>query len=45
MKRGSSVVECQSRNRESPGSNLLFATVPKFGHFRSLHDASVHSGA
>ena len=24
MERGCSVVECRTRNRESPGSNLLF---------------------
>ena len=38
VERGSSVVD-----RESPGSNPPFATVSKFGHFRSLHDASVNS--
>ena len=39
VENGSSVVECQTRNREpSP-----FAIVSKFGHFRSLHDASVDS--
>ena len=38
---GSSVVECQTHNRDSLGSNPLFATVSRFGHFRSLHD--VHS--
>ena len=43
LERGSSVVESRTRNRESPGSNPPFATVSKFGHFRSLHDASVHS--
>ena len=35
VERGSSAVECRNRNRESP--------VSKLGHFRSLHDASVHS--
>ena len=35
---GSSPVECQTCNRESPGSNPPFATVSKFGHFRYLHD-------
>ena len=39
--RDSSVVECQTHNRESPGSNPPFAIVSKFGHFHSLHDASV----
>ena len=43
MERGSSVVECQTSSRESPGSNPPFATVLKFGHFHSLHDTSVHS--
>ena len=44
VERGSSVVECRTRNRESPGSNPLnVAIVSKFGHFRSLHDASVDS--
>ena len=36
MERGSSLIECRARNRESPGSNPPFATVLKFGHFRSL---------
>ena len=35
--RGSSVVECRTRNQVSPGSNPPFATVSKIGHFRSLH--------
>ena len=39
VEHGSSVVECRTRNRESPGSNLF----SKFGHFSSLHDALVHS--
>ena len=43
VERDSSVVECRTRNRESPGLNSAFATALKFGHFRSLHDASVHS--
>ena len=38
-----SAVECQTRNRVSPGWNPPFATVLKIGHFRSLHDAPVHS--
>ena len=33
------LVECRTRNRESPGSNPV-VTVSKFGHFLSLHDAS-----
>ena len=43
VERGSSLVECQTRNRESPFSNPPFATVSKFGHFHSLHDAPVDS--
>ena len=43
VERGSSKVECRTRNRESPGSNPPFATVSKFGHFRSHHDAPGHS--
>ena len=31
VERGSSAVECRTRNRESPGSNPPFATVSKFG--------------
>ena len=37
VERGSSVVECRTRNQVNPGSNRLFATVSKIGHFRSLH--------
>ena len=33
---GNSVVECRTRNRESPCSNPPFAIISKFGHFRSL---------
>ena len=40
---GNSAVECRTRNQLSPGSNSPFATVSKIGHFRSLHDAPVHS--
>ena len=40
---GSSVVECWICNRESPVLNPPFATISKFGHFCSLHDAPVHS--
>ena len=36
VERSSSAVECRTRNRESPGSNSLFASVSKIGHFRSL---------
>ena len=42
VERSGSALECRTRNRESPGSNAL-RTVSKFGHFRSLHDAPVHS--
>ena len=34
--RGSSAGECRTCHPESPGSNPPFATVSKFGHFRSL---------
>ena len=40
---GRSVVKCRTRNRYIPCLNPPFANVLKFGHFRSLHDASVHS--
>ena len=40
MERGSSVVECRTRNRESPGSNPPFATVSTFGNFHSRHERS-----
>ena len=40
---GRSVVKCRTHNRDSPGVNPPFANILKFGHFRSLHDASVHS--
>ena len=43
VERGSSVVECQTRNQVSPGSNPPFATVSKFGNFRSLHVVPVDS--
>ena len=43
VERGSSAVECPTHNRESSGSNPPFAAVLKLGHFRSLHDAPVHS--
>ena len=43
MERGSSAVECRTRNQVSPDSNTTSATILKFGHFRSLHDALVHS--
>ena len=42
VERGSSVVEWRTRHGESTCSNPPFATVSKFGHFRPLHDASVH---
>ena len=37
VERGSLAVECQTRNRESPGSNPPLLPVSKVGHFRSLH--------
>ena len=37
-----SAAECQTRSRESLGSNPPFATS-RFRHFCSLHDASVYS--
>ena len=37
MERGSSVVECRTRNQASPGLNPPFAIVSKIGHFCSLH--------
>ena len=43
VERCSSVVECRTRNQERPGSNPPFATVLKFGHFRSLRNAPGHS--
>ena len=43
VERGSSAVECRTRNRASPGSDPPFAAITKFGHFRSLHDAPVQS--
>ena len=46
MERGSSAVECRTCNLESSGSNTplrAFATVSKFGQFRSLHNVRIHS--
>ena len=37
VERSSSVAECRTRNRESPGLKPPFATVSKFGYFCSLH--------
>ena len=37
VERGSSVVECRTRNQVSPRFESCFATVSKIGHFRSLH--------
>ena len=40
----SSVGKCQTRNRESPGSNPPgFDTVSKIGYVRSLQDGPGHS--
>ena len=43
VERDNSVVECWTRNRDISGSIPPFATVLKFGYFRSLHDVPVHS--
>ena len=43
VERGSSVVECRTRNRECSGSNPPFGTISKFGHFRSLHGTPGYS--
>ena len=37
VKRSSSVVECRTRNRESPGSNPPLLPFRRLGIFRSLH--------
>ena len=37
MERGSSAVECRTRNQVSPGSNPPLLPFRRFGHFRSLH--------
>ena len=37
MERSSSVVECRTRNRESPGSNPPLLPFQRLGIFRSLH--------
>ena len=42
VERGTSMLECRTHNQESPGSIPPFATVSKFGHFRSLHNAPIH---
>ena len=39
VERGSSVVECRTRNQVSLCVNPPFATVSKFGHFYSLNNA------
>ena len=43
VERGSSVVECRTRNRERERERahvrIPFAIVSKFGYFRSRHDA------
>ena len=43
VERGSSEVERQTRNRGRARIEISFAIVSKFGQFRSLHDAQVHS--
>ena len=42
VERVSSAVECRTHN-QGPGFESPIATISKFGHFRSLHDAPVHS--
>ena len=37
VERSSSVVECRTRNRESPGSNPPLLPFRRLGMFRSLH--------
>ena len=37
VERSSSVVECRTRNRESPGSNSPLLPFRRLGIFRSLH--------
>ena len=37
VERSSSVVECRTRNRESPGSNPPLLPFRRLGIFRSLH--------
>ena len=37
LERSSSVVECRTRNRESPGSNPPLLPFRRLGIFRSLH--------
>ena len=37
LERSSSVVECRTRNRESPGSNPRLLPFRRLGIFRSLH--------
>ena len=37
MERSSSLVECRTRNRESPGSNPPLLPFRRLGIFRSLH--------
>ena len=41
--RGSSVVECQTRNQESPGSNPLLLLCRRLGIFVLSIGAPVHS--
>ena len=44
MERGSSVVECRTRNLVTSGRfKSPFVTVSEIGHFRSLHYVPVHS--
>ena len=43
VERGSSVVECRTRNQESPGSNHPLLPCRKLGIFVLSIDAHVHS--
>ena len=43
MERGSSVVECRTRNQVSPGSNPYLLPFRKLGIFVLSIDAPVHS--
>ena len=45
MERGSSAVECRTRNQESPGSNPPLLPFPRLGIFVLSIDAPVDSAA
>ena len=42
LERGSSVVECRTRNRESPGLNPPFATISKFVLFTTSQSTQLY---